>query len=102
VHEHADAQLRPERLGHADVVEVCVSQDHRRDVCPAPAERRQTTVELRPVPWRARVDDRNPAVLCDEVPVDELRAETDDAVGDDRRFGCSRKHGRNLAWVFGE
>jgi hypothetical protein len=69
VHVDRHAELPAGALGEADVVEVRVREDDGLDVVGPPAERAERVVQGVPRRRDARVDDREPAVLLDEVPV---------------------------------
>jgi hypothetical protein len=73
-----------------------VREEDGRDVYRPAAEEREAAVELRPVLGRAGVDDRHAAVVLDEVPVDELGAQPNDAVRDECRLGLPGEHAATL------
>jgi len=89
---HGHAELGAHRLREPDMVGVPVREDQRLDVAERAPEQREAAVELRAVRRRARVDDRDAPAVLDEVPVDEIGPEADDALGDRHRLRHAREH----------
>jgi hypothetical protein len=92
---HGDAELAAGALREADVVEVRVREHQGPDLIGAPAEPPERLVQRRPRARNAGVDDREPVVGADDVPVRPVVLDAVDARGgvdlDHGSTGCHRR-----------
>jgi len=65
-------------LGEADVILVAMGQDDRAHVGERPADRGELTRQVAPVRGRAGIDDRDGAVILEDVAGDDLIPEAAD------------------------